>query len=150
VLRPDSLVEVGAAGAINQPGGQTTEGEDEAGDNKEGQIPAGSNQEPEKDQQGETLQEESNDDLKNKDEGEEPETEVIGPVVGVVSRSKRSSIRLFNGKGNYNKWVFAFSMPQQQGGPPGGQGGKDKQKSKQKQDQQKPSDQNSQDQEQEQ
>jgi type II secretory pathway pseudopilin PulG len=68
---------------------------------------------------------------------------VTGPIIGVVSKSKEKSIRLYNGRNYYNEWQFVFqelqrgpSTPeggaQTPGGPvlpggrgPGGRGGRD-------------------------
>jgi type II secretory pathway pseudopilin PulG len=44
----------------------------------------------------------------------------VGGIVGVVSKSKGKSIRLYNGRGHYNEWVFLY-QPQQQPGA-GGRG----------------------------
>src|SRR5262245_55626556 len=51
-----------------------------------------------------------------------------GGIMGVVSKSTETSLRLYNGRNKYNEWVF---MPTQAstraggpgGGPPGGRGG---------------------------
>jgi type II secretory pathway pseudopilin PulG len=48
-----------------------------------------------------------------------------GGVVGVVSKSKDSSIRIYNGRTHYNEWVFQY-IPRQQApgaGVPGQRGG---------------------------
>jgi type II secretory pathway pseudopilin PulG len=45
----------------------------------------------------------------------------VGGVMGVTSKSKEKSIRLYNGRSHYNEWAFVFT-PQQQtpgGGAPG-------------------------------
>lgn len=45
----------------------------------------------------------------------------VGGVMGVVSKSKDKSIRLYNGRSHYNEWAFVFT-PQMQtpgGGAPG-------------------------------
>jgi type II secretory pathway pseudopilin PulG len=46
----------------------------------------------------------------------------VGGVMGVTSKSKDKSIRLYNGRGHYNEWAFVY-MPQVQapgaGGAPG-------------------------------
>jgi len=36
----------------------------------------------------------------------------VGGIVGVMSKSKDKSIRLYNGRGHYNEWVFVY-QPQQ-------------------------------------
>jgi type II secretory pathway pseudopilin PulG len=53
---------------------------------------------------------------------------VPGGMIGVVSKSKDESIRLFQGRNHYNEWTFIF-VNQQPGGPggrgqPGGPGGR--------------------------
>lgn len=50
---------------------------------------------------------------------------VQGGIVGVVSKSKATSIRLYNGRNHYNEWQFVFVARQQTpgaGGAPGGSG----------------------------
>jgi type II secretory pathway pseudopilin PulG len=45
-----------------------------------------------------------------------------GPIIGVVSRSTATSLRLYNGRGTYNEWAFvATEATQQAGAPTGGQ-----------------------------
>ncbi len=51
-----------------------------------------------------------------------------GPILGVVSKSEETSLRLFNGRNKYNEWAFvATEATAQAGGPgttiPGGPGG---------------------------
>ena len=134
VLHPDSLTQTGAAGTINQPG-QNTGRTPGAPGSARGIPTGGSLGGDEDDDDEENPQSEpglGSDDEKDKDE--EPEVESLGPVVGVVSRSKKASIKVFNGQSYYNKWVFVYALPQAQrpqpapgGGPrpggPGGQGG---------------------------
>ena len=50
---------------------------------------------------------------------------VMGGIVGVVSKSKATSIRLYNGRNHYNEWQFVFVARQQTpgAGGPGGPGG---------------------------
>jgi hypothetical protein len=103
VLHPGSLVETGEAGFINQPGQKKAGEEDSEDENQEqeeesGVLPG--------------LSGPRND--SNVEEGEEKS---IGPVVGVVSRSKKTSLRTYNGQSTYNKWVFAY-VPQQPQQPP--------------------------------
>jgi type II secretory pathway pseudopilin PulG len=44
----------------------------------------------------------------------------IGGVMGVVSKSKEKSIRLYNGRSHYNEWAFVFTPQQVPGaGAPG-------------------------------
>ena len=55
-------------------------------------------------------------------------TNVPGGMMGVVSKSKEESIRLYQGRNHYNEWTFLF-VNQQPGGPggrgqPGGPGGR--------------------------
>jgi type II secretory pathway pseudopilin PulG len=55
-------------------------------------------------------------------------TNVPGGMMGVVSKSKDESIRLYQGRNHYNEWTFLF-VSQQPGGPggrgqPGGPGGR--------------------------
>ena len=42
----------------------------------------------------------------------------IGPFLGVASRSKDKSLRLFNGRSKYDEWIFAVGMPRFVGKPP--------------------------------
>jgi type II secretory pathway pseudopilin PulG len=44
--------------------------------------------------------------------------EISGPFIGVVSKSKEKSLRLFNGRSKYDEWVFAVGMPRFVGKPP--------------------------------
>jgi type II secretory pathway pseudopilin PulG len=52
--------------------------------------------------------------------------EMTGPFIGVASRSKENSLRLFNGRSRYDEWIFAMGMPRIIGKPPvlmpGGEG----------------------------
>ena len=52
-----------------------------------------------------------------------PGANPVGGIVGVSSKSKDKSIRLYNGRSHYNEWVFVY-QPQVQapgaGGAPGG------------------------------
>ena len=100
VLHPDSLVQTGQAGTIVQTGGGKSNPAIKTGGDED------------------TF---GND--KDKDQDEEPEVETTGPVVGVVSRSKKTSIKLFNNQTTYNKWVFAFALQPQQQQQPNGQPG---------------------------
>lgn len=135
VLHPDALVQTGAAGTINRPGqgqGQNP-GVNPGGPGNSG---GGSLMGDDDDDDDNSADGQNNqpglgsDDDKDKDE--EPEVESIGPVVGVVSRSKKASIRIYNGQEFYNKWVFVYALQQPQRGPlppqgggqrPGGSGG---------------------------
>jgi type II secretory pathway pseudopilin PulG len=109
VLRPDSLVQAGVAGQINQPALPGGDENDQPG----GLFPSKDDREK--------KDSESKDKSAGESEQEEPETEVIGPVAGVVSRSKKKSIKVFNGQESYDKWVFVFAAPQQQQQPRQGQ-----------------------------
>ena len=40
-------------------------------------------------------------------------------IVGVVSKSKATSIRLYNGRSHYNEWQFVYIPRQQTPGAPG-------------------------------
>jgi type II secretory pathway pseudopilin PulG len=55
------------------------------------------------------------------------QTPAAGPIIGVVSRSTGTSLRLYNGRGKYNEWAFVATATTQQaggvGGPAGGVGG---------------------------
>jgi len=42
-----------------------------------------------------------------------------GPIVGVVSRNSGESMRLYNGRGRYNEWLFLSTAATQQPGVPG-------------------------------
>jgi type II secretory pathway pseudopilin PulG len=55
--------------------------------------------------------------------GQQPQNGA-GPIIGVVSKSKDESIRIFNGREHYNEWLFiATAATQQAGAPAGGQAG---------------------------
>jgi hypothetical protein len=48
---------------------------------------------------------------------------VAGGIVGVASKSKEKSIRIYNGRNYYNEWQFVYVAPvQAPGGPPGAPG----------------------------
>jgi translation initiation factor IF-2 len=49
-----------------------------------------------------------------------------GGVIGVASKSKDASIRLYNGRGRYNEWAFVYVQQVQQpgAGNPGTPGGR--------------------------
>ena len=42
-----------------------------------------------------------------------------GAIMGVVSRSTEASLRLYNGRGRYNEWVFVATQATTQAGAPG-------------------------------
>jgi type II secretory pathway pseudopilin PulG len=44
----------------------------------------------------------------------------VGPIIGVVSRSSGDAMRLYNGRGKYNEWVFMSTAATQQAGAPAG------------------------------
>jgi type II secretory pathway pseudopilin PulG len=46
-----------------------------------------------------------------------------GGIIGVTSKSKDKSIRLYNGRGHYNEWAFVFTQQQLQPPGVGGAGG---------------------------
>jgi hypothetical protein len=46
--------------------------------------------------------------------------ESAGPIVGVVSRSTGDAMRLYNGRGKYNEWLFVSTAATQQPGAPVG------------------------------
>ena len=132
LLHPGSLIETGEAGFINQPGtkernagDQENEGED--GEQK-GVLPGLSG----------SKQDDSTEETEEEEEEEGDETS-IGPVVGVVSRSKKTSLRIYNGQNTYDKWIFAY-VPQQDQQPapsPPNQPGKKQNEGKNKDDKQK-------------
>jgi type II secretory pathway pseudopilin PulG len=141
VLHPDVLPQTGAAGQINLPGGNKNtnnnadledEDEDEGDEdeNENAQFP-GLNPDDE--------------DEEEEDEIEEKEAESVGPVVGVVSRSKKDSIKIYNGQTKYNSWKFVYALTQQQQQQPpapGGQQPPPKRDTKNPQPQQQPPDPN--------
>ena len=51
----------------------------------------------------------------------------MGPIVGVHSLSTEQSIKIYEGRTNYNEWLFVLKDEEQgrrrQGGRPGGQPG---------------------------
>lgn len=106
ILHPDSLVQTGAAGEINAPGGSNQNNEDQV-------LPDSS--EVQSAMQGSSTEDENPE--------EEPEVESAGPVVGVVSRSKKTSLRVYNNQNSYNKWVFSFALTDQPGSSQGQPGG---------------------------
>lgn len=134
VLHPDALVQTGAAGQINMPGGTSDDKDNKKG--KKNKLGLGGRGDEDDDDDDEDMEDSSgnsqdlpglNDEDKDKDE--EKEVESVGPVVGVVSRSKKGSIKIFNGQDKYNKWKFVYMLQQQQrqgqpvpGFPPGGVG----------------------------
>ncbi len=103
LLHPDSLVETGEAGFVNQPGSKKSADDDEdEGNNPQEVIPGlGGSKKPDSEEE----------------KSEEGDEKSIGPVVGVVSRSKKNSLRIYNGQSTYDKWIFAH-VPQQQVQPP--------------------------------
>ncbi len=50
-------------------------------------------------------------------------TGAAGGIIGVVSKSKAESLRLYNGRNHYNEWVFTAAQRTQAPGAPGGQPG---------------------------
>jgi type II secretory pathway pseudopilin PulG len=49
---------------------------------------------------------------------------VAGGIMGVASKSKDASLRVYNGRTHYNEWQFVFVQQTQQAGAPGGAGGR--------------------------
>lgn len=45
-----------------------------------------------------------------------------GGIIGVTSKSKERSIRLYNGRDRYNEWAFVYVQTAQRAGGPGGTG----------------------------
>jgi type II secretory pathway pseudopilin PulG len=43
-----------------------------------------------------------------------------GPIIGVVSKSTGEALRLYNGRGHYNEWLFVSTAATQQAGAPAG------------------------------
>jgi type II secretory pathway pseudopilin PulG len=108
VLHPDALLQTGAAGQINQPGGNRNNNNalnDEEDDDEE---------DMENDEGKEDQLPGMNSNDNEEEEEEEEETESVGPVVGVVSRSKKASIKIYEGQEKYNRWKFVYALPQQQ------------------------------------
>ena len=129
LLHPDALVQTGAAGQINMPGG-TTDDKDKKKD-KKNKMGLKNNDDDDDDEDMEDNDSGNSNELPglnkddDKDKDEEKEVESIGPVVGVVSRSKKDSIKIYNGQDKYNKWKFVYMLQQQKvqpGFPPGGVG----------------------------
>lgn len=122
VLHPDSLVQTGAAGMINTPGG-SNDGNKKGKKNKFGfSSGGGGGDDDDDDEDVEDNDNGNSSDFlglndEDKDKDEEKEVENVGPVVGVVSRSKKESIKIYNGQDKYNKWKFVYMLPQQQGQP---------------------------------
>jgi type II secretory pathway pseudopilin PulG len=56
--------------------------------------------------------------------GSQPGQFGAGGIIGVVSKSKETSIRTYNGRTHYNEWMFVYAgqrgMPGGPGGMPGG------------------------------
>jgi hypothetical protein len=126
LLHPGSLVETGEAGFINQPGSKQRRAGDqetEEEEDREGVIPGLSG----------SKRDDSTEDAASESEDEGDETS-IGPVVGVVSRSKKTSLRIYNGQSTYDKWIFAYvpQQDQQPAPPPPNQPGKKQDEGKNK------------------
>lgn len=102
LLTPEALAVTGQAGQV----GQTQTG-----------IVTGGGKEEEDDDDEEQVDKDESD--------EEPEVEVRGQIVGVSSRSKKTSIKEYDGQTHYNQWKFVYALaqpqqpqPQQQPPPP--------------------------------
>lgn len=120
VLHPDSLVQLGLAGQTtpttatsDQKSKKKTKSRQSTGPRDEQQ---GMGDQSSQDQNSQDQKEDDNllSGDEDKDEEEEPEVESTGPVVGVVSRSKKASIKVYNNQSTYNKWYFAFALQQVQ------------------------------------
>lgn len=113
VLHPDALAQTGQAGTITTPGGKSN---NLVNDDKNRNTNSGSSFGNDRDDNDNADKDNkdglSSDDDENKDE--EPEVESVGPVVGVVSRSKKASMKILNGQTYYNKWIFVYALQQQQ------------------------------------
>jgi type II secretory pathway pseudopilin PulG len=56
--------------------------------------------------------------------GQPGQGQVGGGIMGVASKSKETSIRIYHGATHYNEWAFLFSnVSNRPGGPGGGRGG---------------------------
>lgn len=125
VLHPDALVQTGAAGTINMPGGNTPGGITDDKDKKGGKKNKPGLKNDDDDDDDEDMEDNSSNpndpfglkDEDDKDSDEEKEVESVGPIVGVVSRSKKESLRIYNGQDKYNKWKFVYMLQQQKGQP---------------------------------
>ncbi len=49
---------------------------------------------------------------------------VVGGMIGVVSKSKDKSIKLYNGRDHYNEWLFTYTAQGRSPLAPGGRGGR--------------------------
>jgi len=108
ILTPNSVVQTGAAGAINDPNqkkDRRPDEKDDEADNTSDNFGFGDRT---------PRQDENKDGTADSKSDEEPETETVGPVVGVASRSKKPSMKVYNGQTTYNKWVFLFAVQQPQ------------------------------------
>ena len=105
VLHPDSLVEAGEAGFINQPGSKKPGDEDENREKKQENVIPGLRNRDKSAKEDRTERSQDGDEKS------------VGPVVGVVSQSNKESLRIYNGQTTYDKWLFVY-MPQQQQQPP--------------------------------
>lgn len=114
VLHPDALTQTGQAGTINTPGRNNNNNlvNDDKNRNTNSGSSFGNDRDDRDDNGNDNKDGLSSDDDENKDE--EPEVESVGPVVGVVSRSKKASMKILNGQTYYNKWIFVYALQQQQ------------------------------------
>jgi type II secretory pathway pseudopilin PulG len=62
----------------------------------------------------EQQQAQSEEEADNAEGDEEKEVETIGPIIGVVSRSKKKSMKTYNNATSYNKWRFVWGEQQLQ------------------------------------
>ena len=118
VLHPDALAQTGAAGQINLPGGNTN---NNSGKPDQQNADDDEDDEDEEDDDNNGNQLPGLDNEEDEDEEEEKEVESVGPVVGVVSRSKKESVKIYNGQAKYNQWKFVYALQQQQPQQPPGQ-----------------------------
>ncbi len=103
LIHPGDVVVTGEAGKIG--GGSSSKNTPTAGQLGE---------DDENDQTQEDQTQASSGDQEEDNSDEEKEVESIGPIIGVVSRSKKESMRLYNGADHYNKWLFIYGLQQQQ------------------------------------
>jgi type II secretory pathway pseudopilin PulG len=123
VLHPDSLVQTGVAGQIEQPGAAKPDDKDKTKDQDKSKDKDKDKDKSENQSPGlnPTLKDQDEDEAESdSDQGIRDDLKEVslGPVVGVVSRSKKSSLRIYNGQSTYNKWIFAFVPQQQEQQPP--------------------------------
>jgi type II secretory pathway pseudopilin PulG len=109
VLHPDALLQTGAAGQINQPGANNNNNNNARNEDDDDE-----DMQDDEDKKDQLPGMNSNENEDDEEEAEEEESESVGPVVGVVSRSKKPSIKIYEGQEKYNRWKFVYALPQQQ------------------------------------